>query len=403
MRIRESFSLYKRRLGSGAVVFYYQTYTRDGKRTCGYSTGKSSRTAAREYCMMLKAEGRLVPEKLYSMPALRDYAAGFWDYESSAYIKSRKARGHLTIGYAKNGKTYTDNQILPYFGDRRLDEITAEDIDLWLTGYEERGVSVGTANNALKVLSVMLGFAVKEKILKYNPCKEVKKLKEESREVKILTAEEAKKMFPAAWSDVWDSYVCYVVNKLAACTGMRIGEILGLRSEYVHEGYIEVARQYSQTAGYSDVKTHKPRNIPVTKVVEDDLRNLIAENGEGYVFACKAGAEKPMGRTTVIEAFFKALERIGINEAERKERNLTFHSWRHFLNTTLLMANVTDTKVMEITGHVTERMKQRYTHFDTNKFNEVRSVQDKLVSAEEAGSVTAGEERGCESVVQEGV
>jgi integrase len=382
MRYRESFSLYRRRLVSGLVVFYYQTYTRDGKRTCGYSTGLSTRTEAREYCIRLKTEGRLIPEKCNKMPLFKDYAKGFWDYDTSAYIKSRKARGHLTVGYASNGKTYTENQILPCFGDCRLEDITADDIDLWLTGYKDRGISTGTANNAFKVLSVMLGFAVKEKILKYNPCKEVRKLKDVSRKITILTPEEVKRIFPAAWSDVWDSYTCYVINKLAACTDMRIGEIMGLRSEYVHSGYIEVARQYSQTAGYSDVKTHKPRGIPITAVIEADLRKLIADNGAGYLFVTKAGAEKPMGRTSVIEAYFNALERIGIGEAERKKRNLTFHSWRHFLNTTLLMANVSDTKVKAVTGHVNDKEKERYTHLDVNEFAEVRRVQERLLRRE---------------------
>jgi integrase len=231
----------------------------------------------------------------------------------------------------------------------------------------------------------MLGFAVKEKLLKYNPCKEVRKLKDEGCKRQILTPEEVKRMFPEAWSDVWDSYTQYVINKVAACTGMRIGEIMGLRSEYVHDGYIEVARQYSQTAGYSDVKTHKPRNIPVTAVVEGDLRRLIAENGEGYLFVTKAGASKPMCRTTVVESYFKALERIGIGEAERKERNLTFHSWRHFLNTTLLMANVSDTKVKAVTGHVKEGEKERYTHLDANEFVEVRKVQERVIGGGEGG------------------
>jgi integrase len=282
---------------------------------------------------------------------------------------------------------------VPYLGDLSLDKITEVEIENWMTGFADRKFSNGTANNAFKILSVMLGFAFKQKVIKSNPCLLVQKLKHEGRKIEILTPAEVKALFPARWSDVWDNYTCYVINKLAACTGMRIGEIMGLRSEFVHEGYLEVCRQYSQTAGYSDVKTHKPRNIPISKIVEDDLRELIKINGEGFVFVLKQNAQKPLCRTTVIESFFKALEAIGIKEKERKRRNLTFHSWRHFFNTTLLMANVTDTKVMAITGHVTEKMKEHYTHFDTTAFSEVTAVQESLMEHREKKQESAGETR----------
>jgi integrase len=235
----------------------------------------------------------------------------------------------------------------------------------------------------------MMGFAVKHKVIKSNPCLLVQRLKKDRKKIEILTPPEVKAMFPARWSDVWDDFTCYVINKLAACMGMRIGEIMGLRSEFVHVGYLEVCRQFSQTAGYSDVKTHKPRNISVYKMVEDDLRELIEMNGEEFVFVAKPGADKPMGRTCVIKSLFKAMEAIGIDEKERKRRNLSFHSWRHFLNTTLLMANVTDTKVMEVTGHLTEKVKEGYTQFDSAHFTEVTAVQESLMGQQVGKKVAA--------------
>jgi integrase len=379
MRIRESFSLYKRRVPSGLTVYYYQCYDDRGKRSCGHSTGQTTKTAAREHCLRLLREGRLLAKKEAKVPTLREWAEDFWDLENSKYLKGRRGRRPITVGYAKNGKTYTENQIVPFLGDLRLDAITEIEVENWLTGFEDRGLSNGTANNAYKMLSVMLGFACKQKIIKSNPCLLVEKLQHEGRKIKILTLQEVRALFPAQWSDVWDDYTCHVANKLAACTGMRIGEILGLRSEFVHEGYIEVCRQYSQTAGYSDVKTHKPRNVPLHRVVEGDLRRLIKAHGEGFVFVSKPHAKKPMGRSSVIAGFWKALEAIGIGEEQRKQRNLTFHGWRHFFNTFLLSFNVKDAKVMAVTGHVTERMKEHYTHFDTTEFSEVMEAQKNLM------------------------
>jgi hypothetical protein len=50
MRIKESYTLFKRTVPSGGVVFYYRTYNENGKRTCGHSTGETTKSAAREYC-----------------------------------------------------------------------------------------------------------------------------------------------------------------------------------------------------------------------------------------------------------------------------------------------------------------------------------------------------------------
>jgi hypothetical protein len=49
------------------VVFYYQVYDGQGKRLCGHSTGKTTKTAAREFCNQLLKAGKLMPEKVKPM------------------------------------------------------------------------------------------------------------------------------------------------------------------------------------------------------------------------------------------------------------------------------------------------------------------------------------------------
>jgi hypothetical protein len=93
------------------------------------------------------------------------------------------------------------------------------------------------------------------------------------------------------------------------------------------------------------------------------------------------GGENPVTRKQVYKALYEALAHIGIDEEQRKERNLSMHGWRHFFNTTLLMANVSDSKVMSLTGHTTEKMRKHYTHFDTTQFAEVVEVQEQLLIA----------------------
>jgi integrase len=268
--------------------------------------------------------------------------------------------------------------LLPEFGGMRLDEITSERIDTWLSGFKPRGYSNATANNAIKALRVMLEEAKIKGIITSNPGKEVKNLPDDSAKIKILTPEEMRALFPADWSTVWASETHCILNKLGACTGMRLGELLGLRGEYVFNGYISVVGQHTRY-GYGDTKTRKSRDITIPKSVERDLLKLKRVNGDGYLFS-EDGGKNPISRSVVYRVFFAALNKIGINAEQRKARKLSMHGWRHFLNTTLLMANVPDSKVMSITGHMTKEMKEHYTHFDTTKFTEVIDAQEKLMS-----------------------
>ncbi|MDR2510356.1 MAG: integrase, partial [Spirochaetaceae bacterium] len=84
MRAKQAFSLYCRKLSSGKTVWYYQTYDEDGLRTAGKSTGKSTKTAAREYCNALMRAGKLLPSAQFDIPTFREFAAGWWEYETCA-------------------------------------------------------------------------------------------------------------------------------------------------------------------------------------------------------------------------------------------------------------------------------------------------------------------------------
>jgi integrase len=377
MRIKESFTLYRRKDPSGIVVFYYRTYTFDGKRTCGHSTGQTAKSAAREYCNKLLKEGRLLKAWL-GVPTFEEFSKGWWDYETCEYLKKRKARRKISLGYARQGEIITRVHLVPEFGKKRLNEITTSMIDSWMVGFKARGLSNNTANIAVKILDTMLGEAIKRKLLDDNPCNAIELLPENKKEIEILTPEEVKKLFPPDWNSIWKNEIIYLTNKLAACSGMRIGELLGLRGEYLFDGYLTVCGQYSEKDGYVDTKSHKPRTIPLPTIIENDLGRLREINGLGYLFS-EDGGKKPISRKRVTLGLKNALIQIGIDGDAQKKRHLVMHGWRHFFNTTLLMANVTDNKVMALTGHSSQQMKKRYTHLDATKFDEVVEVQNKVL------------------------
>ena len=378
MRYRGDYSLYARALSSGRVVIYYMTYDKDEKRTAGRSTGKRTKSEARLYCNKLMREGKLIPEKIKA-PTFKEYSLGWWDWDSCPYLKRRRARRTLSRSYADIGKHTLDHHLLPYFADMRLDLISDVDVESWLISRRDEGLSNKSANLYLSIFTVMMNEAVRLRIIKSNPATLVSKLKEDVFAIEILTQKEVIEIFPDEWESIWVSNEGYLANKLAACTGLRIGEVVGLRGIDFYGSYISVRGQFGRY-GYVDTKTHKSRNIPIPSGLAFELAAQKKKTGEGYLFSVTKGVT-PVSKDLLTYQLSTALEKIGIGKAAQKLRHLTFHSWRHFFNTTLRVANVADSKVRAITGHQSNAMTEHYTHYDTREFQEVRNVQEALLNA----------------------
>jgi len=380
MRAKANFTVFGRKLPSGKQVFYYQCYDENGNRQWAKSTGLSKKTEAVAYCQRLFRDGLLIPEK--KAPTFAEFTDGWWDEETSRYLKWRQLHDPITGGtvylYKKNFNSY----IKDYFAKYYLDEITPDVIEEWIISLSETGLAPATINLAFVTLKIMMKEAVRIKAIKNNPCLEVKKLKTKETVRDILTVEEARKLFPIDWSLVWDNMVVYKAHRLAACTGLRIGELMGLRCKYVFDDYIHITAQYSRFGYVEKTKTKQSRNVPITILMRQELEELLEMNRDGYVFSEDDG-KTPVAAHTLNRQFEKALERIGISREERLKRNLTFHAWRHFFNTLLRMSNVADSKVKSVTGHKTISMTEHYTHFDTRQFTEVRDVQDELLGCKE--------------------
>ncbi len=376
MRLRETYSLYERKLKSGKTVFYYQCYDEDGKRICGHSTGQRTKTAARNYCNKLYREGLLLPQK-GKIPTFEEFAKGWWEWGTCSYLKRRIGRRAITKSYADGAWSKLHNHLLPHFGKMRLDKITEHGIDKWLTSFAGRGYRNTTANGILNLMGTMLNEAVRQKLIPANPMVLVMKLKKDSKKIEILTPNEVRRLFPEGWRKVWDSYVPYVANKLAACTGMRFGEVMGFRGEFLFEDYITVCGQYT-SYGYTDTKTHESRNVPISSTILRDLTELRNSNGAGFLFS-ENGGKTPLGRKSVYDELYSALRKIGIDENERRRRNLSFHGWRHFFNITLRLDNIVDNKARSVMGHKGRLLTEHYTHFDTAEFTKIRQVQETLL------------------------
>jgi len=378
--MHNSFTLLSRKVPSGKTVVYYYAYNEDGKRLGPWTTKLSNKTAARNYCNKLMREGNLIPLQK-DIGTFAELADGFWDWETSPYLEDRRKRSLLTKAYADKCKRVVDFYLLPHFGKMRLEKITLDAVEEWFDKLIAEKYKHTTINGVFGTLRTMLRWAAKKRIVPGgDPLIGVERLFNDRKQIKIITQDEFKALFVDDWKKVWgNDLLRYTANKLAACTGMRCGELLGLRGENIFDDHLFLCGQYDNY-GYRSTKTKIKHHIPLTAELVGDLRKLIRVNGDGYVFSLDGGNTPVCGRH-LRNGLKKALKNIGIDETEAKKRGLHLHAWRHFLNTELQKAGMTVQIVQAVTGHKSERMTEYYTHFNPMEFGEVPQIQAALLAA----------------------
>lgn len=128
---------------------------------------------------------------------------------------------------------YYKRYVEPEFGKMKLKNVTYSSIVLFLNEMAvKRGLSFGSIRNIKVVLSMVLDIAVKDNVLKSNPCQgTLKELQREygkdAKEVRALTLEE-QKLFESFLSKPGRYNRYYPIFTVMLWTGMRVGEVLGL-------------------------------------------------------------------------------------------------------------------------------------------------------------------------------
>ena len=373
---------YKRRTANAKKVTYYAKFFDEDGKEYRLSTRSHTKQGAEKWIKKyLKEQEHALEreEQRLANMTVKEYAKGFWAHDG-AFAKSRRARLRtLSNGYLDNCESITRNHIVPKWGRYKLTELTASLIDRWIIDLVDIGeISPGTINKVFKTFRVMLDHACSDELLKDNPAKFVKLVREHYKPRGVLTPEEVKQLIGTP--DVWDDYRHYAINLLTLSTGMRIGEVRGLLLEHVHPTHIEVRNSWEEKYGLKEPKWGSFRDIPITQKVYQVLEKVIEDSRPQSLLFYGLEYDQPISKSSIEQKLYQAMEKIGIKDGERRRRNLTFHGHRHTLNTMIRSAGVPDVKIRMITGHRDEKMTTRYTHFRVHDFHEVSTIQDTMLS-----------------------
>lgn len=160
-------------------------------------------------------------------------------------------------------KYIVELKILPYFGNKRVNDITAADIRQWQNELIKIGYSPTYLKTINNQLSAIFNYAVRYYDLKSNPCAKAGSMgKSKAEEMDFWTGEEFRRFIDS----VMNKRLSYMVFMTLYWTGMRLGELLALNPKDVdlEKRTISITKSY-QRLGKKDVIT--PPKTPKSKRV----------------------------------------------------------------------------------------------------------------------------------------
>mgnify|MGYP001373012629 FL=1 len=160
-------------------------------------------------------------------------------------------------------KYIVELKILPYFGNKRVNDITAADIRQWQNELIKMGYSPTYLKTINNQLNAIFNYAVRYYDLKSNPCAKAGSMgKSKAEEMDFWTGEEFRKFIDS----VMNKRLSYMAFMTLYWTGMRLGELLALNPKDVdlEKRTISITKSY-QRLGKKDVIT--PPKTPKSKRV----------------------------------------------------------------------------------------------------------------------------------------
>ena len=307
--------------------------------------------------------------------------SNFWDFENSEYVKKRIARGYdIKQRNCKEKLGIVKRYWAKYFdADRTVQSLTSRELDDFLMYLRiEKNLSADTVNKTMTAGNMAFEFLIKEGLITSNPLSSVERFKVNAKKRGIPTETEMKKLMELNWD--WTDSVNKLAFKVAALFGLRAGEISGLQVCDIdaNADLLYIRHSWNDTDKLKDTKNGDDRIIPIEHGVALELLMNARRNPDysdtSFVFWSPKVAGQPMWPSSFEDDFYIAMQKIGISEEQRKERNIVFHSLRHYCATQIAQRASLEI-AMKILGHRTEEMTRLYSEHETQmKLNNAKEV-----------------------------
>lgn len=271
-------------------------------------------------------------------------------------LKGRKKSHRMTV------ESDLRNHIVPFFGGATLDQITPEDIERYVAA-KRRDLAVKTIRNHIGTMHSVFEVGLRRSWCQVNPVKLADRptIKKTETRIQYLEQAEVEKLLAAPYPDDAFGSIEPALYLTAAMTGLRQGELIGLRWRDVDFAAWKVRVVSPYVRGeFGDPKSAgSGRSVPMAERVAVALRELrgrsLYARDRDLVF-CHPETGKPLDRSKLVRRFKQALDRAGVHQ-------ITFHELRHTFGTRMAAAGAPMRTLQHWLGHADSKTTQVYAHY----------------------------------------
>lgn len=320
-------------------------------RTPGERDGLT-KVQAEEAFRRLRAEELLVAHRVERVTMLEAGEA----LSARLAVRGRKKSHRLTVA------SDLRNHIVPFFAGKELARITSRDIERYVA-VKQRSLAIKTIRNHLGTIHSVFELGLRRGWCRSNPVKLADRpvIRRTETRIRFLDQAQLDALIVAPYPDDAFGRIEPPLYLTAAMTGLRQGELLGLRWRDVDftARKLRVVSPYVR-GEFGDPKSEgSGRSVPMADRVAVALRALREASfypcDDDLVF-CHPGTGRPLDRSKLVRRFKQALKRAGVRE-------ITFHELRHTFGTRMAAAGTPLRTLQHWLGHADAKTTQIYAHY----------------------------------------
>ena len=321
------------------------------------------------------------------MSVYKDKAHGTW-YTSFRYIdwtgkkRQKMKRGFKTkreaLNYEKNelkansirNKQHMINKhIIPYFGNKKINEITPADIIQWQKIIQENKFSKTYERMIQNQINALFNHAQRIYNLKENPCKKVKRMgKSDADKLDFWIKEEYDRFISGVDRKSED----YLMFEILFWTGIREGELLSLTiADFdMTNNLLHINKTYHRIDGKDVISTPKTDNSVRTIIIPNFLKEEVQE----YISYHYGFPENERLFPIVARTLQKRMKRY---EKKTGVKPIRVHDLRHSHVAYLINQGVEPLIIKERLGHKNIQITlNTYGHLYPSRQKEVAALLD---------------------------
>lgn len=271
--------------------------------------------------------------------------------------------------------------VLPHVGHLRLDQIDAQRVQQLYAALRRDKTSSSMLARVHTVLRRLLNVAKRQGFIEKSPIDSIEAPRHKRPAAQSLTMEQLQRLLAAARGDRLAALFI-----LAATTGMRQGELFGLRWTDIDLRHraLSVTHAIEEVAGKIQLVEPKTatsrRRIELARGAIDALerRRLLAKqegHGSAYIFPSITGT--PLRKSNFLRRVYYPLR-----TAAKIPSTVPFHALRHTAASLLLLQGTSPKVVQELLGHADVRLTlATYSHTLPTLQRQAADALDRLLRA----------------------